>query len=69
VSRLLLYINRQLLDEVGSSNTRPGDKSVTPWPGWDHPSELRFVRGYVINVKTGEALSSVIADVRRERGQ
>lgn len=57
--------------KVESSNTRPGDKSVTPAPGWEDPAELRFVRrrGYVINIKTGEVLSSVVADVRRERGR
>lgn len=71
--------------EVGSSNTRPSLRTETggavsaqrrparvraPWPGWDVGSDLRFVQpGYVINRWTGEVLSSVIADVRRERGR
>ena len=29
--------------------------------------DLRFVRGYVVNRRTGEVLASVIADVVRER--
>ena len=29
--------------------------------------DLRYVRGYVINRRTGEVLSSIIADVIRER--
>ncbi len=29
--------------------------------------DLRYVRGYVINWRTGEVLSSIIADVIRER--
>jgi hypothetical protein len=54
--------------EVGSSNTRPGDRSVSSEPTWDVASDIRFMRpGYVINRRTGELLSSVIADVRRER--
>ena len=54
-------------DEVGSSNTRPTDRSVTPWPGWDEWGDLRYDRrGYVLNRWTGEVLSSVLADVRRE---
>lgn len=60
----------ELEPEVGSSNTRPSAKSVTPWrdDAFDDPSEVRLVRrGYVINVITGEVLSSVVADVRRER--
>jgi hypothetical protein len=56
--------------EVGSSNTRPTDRSVTPRPAWNDARELRRDRrGYVFNRWTGEVLSSVIADVRRERGQ
>jgi hypothetical protein len=59
--------------EVGSSNTRPGDRSVTDWPdrGCENPSDLRFVRhrGYVVNIRTGEVISSVVADVRRERDE
>jgi hypothetical protein len=54
--------------EVGSSNTRPGDRSVTAWPGWDTATDLHTIRpGYVINRWTGEILSSLIADVVRER--
>lgn len=53
---------------VGSSNTRPGDRSVATWPGWDVATDLRFVKpGYVINRWTGEVLSSVLADVREQR--
>jgi len=58
---------------VGSSNTRPSAKSVTPWrdDAFEDAGDLRFVRrrGYVINSRTGEVLSSVVADVRRERGR
>ena len=63
----------QPLGEVGSSNTRPSDRSVTDWldDAFENLSDLRFVRerGYVVNIKTGEILSSVIADVRRERNE
>lgn len=31
--------------------------------------DLRYIRGYVINRRTGEVLSSIIADVARERGR
>jgi hypothetical protein len=55
--------------EVGSSNTRPGDRVVTAWPGWDDARKLRYDRrGYVFNRWTGEVLSSVLADCWRERG-
>jgi hypothetical protein len=54
--------------QVGSSNTRP--RAITGTPddcGWRDGDDLRSVRGYVINRWTGEVLSSVIADVIRER--
>ena len=58
--------NGRTTEWVGSSNTRPSDRSVTAWPGWNHSRELRYPHhGYVINRWTGEVLSSVIADVRR----
>jgi hypothetical protein len=61
----------QPLGEVGSSDTRPSARSVTPWldDAFEDPVDLRFVRlrGYVINIRTGEVLSSVIADVCREQ--
>jgi hypothetical protein len=55
--------------EVGSSNTRPTARTGTAQDmGWAHHSELRVFRGYVVNRWTGEVLSSVVADVGRERG-
>jgi hypothetical protein len=54
--------------EVGSSNTRPRASSGTPDAGgWYDGRDLRAFRGYVVNRWTGEVLSSVIADVIRER--
>jgi hypothetical protein len=56
--------------EVGSSNTRPGARYGTAEdPGWDDADDLIYRRGYVINRWTGEVLSSVLADIRRERGR
>jgi hypothetical protein len=56
--------------EVGSSNTRPGARYGTPDdPGWDDADDLIYPRGYVLNRWTGEVLSSVLADIQRERGR
>jgi hypothetical protein len=53
---------------VGSSNTRPSARTGTSAdPGWEDERDLRYPRGYVVNRWTGEVLSSVIADVRREQ--
>jgi hypothetical protein len=55
---------------VGSSNTRPRASSGTPDAGgWFDGRDLRAFRGYVVNRWTGEVLSSVIADVIRERAR
>jgi hypothetical protein len=54
--------------EVGSSNTRPSARSGTDQEtGWEHHTDLRSFRGYVVNRWTGEVLSSVVADWRRGR--
>jgi len=54
--------------EVGSSNTRPSASSGTERDvGWEDAEDLRSFRGYVVNRWTGEVLSTVIADARRER--
>jgi hypothetical protein len=53
---------------VGSSNTRPSARTGTPTDlGWRDARELWAFRGYVVNRWIGEVLSSVIADVGRER--
>ncbi len=55
---------------VGPSNTRPGATTGTPdVSGWRDGDDLRAFRGYVVNRWTGEVMSSVIADVIRERGR
>lgn len=46
---------------AASSSTR----KLRPWIDRD----LIYVRGYVIDRRTGEVLSSVLADIRREVGR